>query len=183
MIQKTRSLVQDLYHADGKAEIVNGEIVRMSPAGGLHGWVAGLIFRSLGRHEDRTAAGIALPDNVGFIVDLPDRESFSPDAAWIASKPEFLSEDFIDGAPRFAVEVRSPKDYTPAGLQALATKITDYFAAGTLVVWDVDLRDDVIRCYRAADPLVPQVYRLDDIADAEPAVPGWRFPVKRLKRS
>ena len=35
----------------------------------------------------------------------------------------------------------------------MSDKRADYFAAGTEVVWDVDLQsDDVVRVYRAADP-------------------------------
>ena len=34
MTVKTRATIEDLYHVDGKAEIVNGEIVHMSPTGG-----------------------------------------------------------------------------------------------------------------------------------------------------
>jgi Uma2 family endonuclease len=182
MIQKSQSLVDQLYLVDGKAEIIRGEIVRMSPAGGLHGIVAAMIERSLYRHEKKHGGGTAFPDNVGFIVDLPDRESFSPDVAWFYCNRKDVGEEFIEGTPALAVEVRSPGDYTPAGEAALQEKIAEYFAAGTLVVWDVDVREELIRCYRASEPTKPQVFTVRDIADAEPAVPGWRFPVKRLKR-
>ena len=46
---------------------------------------------------------------------------------------------FAEGAPVFAVEIRSENDRGPAAEGRLATKRADYFAAGTLVVWDVDL--------------------------------------------
>jgi hypothetical protein len=40
----------------------------------------------------------------------------------------------------------------PAAERAMAEKRADYFAAGTLVVWDVDtLKDHVVRAYRASD--------------------------------
>ena len=49
------------------------------------------------------------------------------------------------------------------------------------VVWDVDvLRDHVVRVYRAADPDNPQVFVRGEIADAEPALPGWRMAVDDL---
>jgi len=60
----------------------------------------------------------------------------------------------------------------------MARKRADYFAAGTKVVWDVDLlSDDVVQVYRATDPANPTVYRRGDTAEAEPAVPGWRMSV------
>jgi hypothetical protein len=37
----------------------------------------------------------------------------------------------------------------------------------------------VIRVYRQ-DDADPTVYRRGEIAEAEPAVPGWRFPVDEL---
>jgi Uma2 family endonuclease len=88
---------------------------------------------------------------------------------------------FYQGAPVFAVEVRSEGDYGPQAEQELADKRADYFAAGTLVVWDVDLLStDVIRVYRATDPDHPAIYRRGEIAEAEPAVPGWSMPVDDL---
>jgi hypothetical protein len=39
----------------------------------------------------------------------------------------------------------------------MAAKRADYFAAGTLVVWDVDvLREQVVRVYRAVFPSIRQ---------------------------
>jgi Uma2 family endonuclease len=88
---------------------------------------------------------------------------------------------FIDGAPVFAVEIRSEGDYGPAAEQEMADKRADYFAAGTKVVWDVDLNGpDVVRVYRADDPLPPTIYRPGQFAEAEPAVPGWTLPVDDL---
>ena len=88
---------------------------------------------------------------------------------------------FPVGAPTFAVEVRSENDYGAAAECAMAEKRADYFACGTLVVWDVDLlSQDVIKSYKASDPEHPVVFRRGDIADAEPAVPGWRMAVHDL---
>ena len=83
--------------------------------------------------------------------------------------------------PVFAVEVRSENDYGPAAERAMQDKRTDYFACGTLVVWDVNLQsEDVIKSYKAHDPEHPVIFRRGEIADAEPAVPGWRMPVDEL---
>jgi Uma2 family endonuclease len=74
----------------------------------------------------------------------------------------------------FAVEVRSEDDYGPAAERKMAAKRSDYFAAGTLVVWDVDvLREQVVRAYRASEPTTPTIYKKGATAEAEPALPGW----------
>jgi Uma2 family endonuclease len=173
--------VEDLYRVPehGKAELVDGELVVMTSAGGLHGYPAGLIFASLLEYARRTKRGVALPDNVGFIVNLPNRRSFSPDVAFWTGAP--LTARFIEGAPVFAVEIRSEEDDGPASERAIAAKRADYFAAGTRVVWDVDtLEDDVVRVYRSDRPASATTYRRGERAEAEPAVPGWSMPVDDL---
>ena len=180
MTTKTQATVEDLYRIpdNGKAEIVNGEIVLMSPTGDMPGRAGGAIYVSL-RGVERRAGGRAYPDNVGFRVDLPNRKSFSPDAAFYVGKPSGMK--FLEGAPVFAAEIRSENDYGREAEVELASKRKDYFAAGTLVVWDVDLlSDDVVKVYRASDPDNPKVYRRSEVAEAEPAVPGWRMSVDEL---
>jgi Uma2 family endonuclease len=181
MPRKTRATVEDLYQVPdhGKAEIVDGEIVHMAPTGFLPNRAAGAIYTSLRAYERRAEAGYALSDNAGFRVNLPRRESFSPDVAFYIGEPTGMK--FLEGAPVFAVEVRSEHDYGPAAERALAEKRADYFAAGTLVVWDVDLLSDTpIKVYRAADPDRPTLYGRGDTAEAEPALPGWSMPVADL---
>ena len=63
----------------------------------------------------------------------------------------------------------------------MAAKRADYFTAGTLVVWNVDvLRDELIRVHRASDPENPTIYRRGETAEAEPSVPEWTFAVDEL---
>ncbi len=169
---------EDLYGVpeNGKAEIVNGEIIEMPPTGGVSGRSGGKIYRSLDDYEQVTKSGYAFPDNVGFIVNLPHRKSFSPDAAFFTG--ELRGGDFLQGAPVFAVEVRSKNDYGATAEREIKQKRADYFACGTLVFWDVDvLREKVVRVYRADAPDVPRIYRKGDIAEAEPALPGWSLAV------
>jgi Uma2 family endonuclease len=178
MTAAARATIADLYRVGGKAEVVNGEIVQMSPTGGLPGMASGIIYASLLDHQRRVGGGYALPDNVGFVVDLPHRRSFSPDAAFHRGPKPTMK--FIEGAPVFAVEVRSEEDYGPAAERAMAVKRADYFAAGTEVVWDVDLQGpETIRAYRIGEAR-PRIYLRGDVADAEPAVAAWRFRVSEI---
>lgn len=174
--------VDDLYNVpeDGKAELVDGKLVRMPPTGYMPGRAGGDIYRRLRVYERRTRLGHAIPDNVGFIVDLPNRRSFSPDAAFYVGEPVAPGK-FLEGAPVFAVEVRSEKDYGPAAEKKMALKRADYFAAGTKIVWDVDvLREGIVRVYSAEAPDQPRVYRRGERAEAEPALPGWSMAVDAL---
>ena len=175
---RQEALLDELYRVDGKAEIVRGQLVRMSPSGGLHGFAAGAVFASLLDYSRRTSSGVALPDNVGFLVNLPHRRSFSPDAAFWAGDP--LTRRFPEGAPVFAVEVRSPEDYGSAAEHRISEKRADYFAAATQAVWDVDLEHGVVRLYLAADPSRPVLFGRGETAHAEPVLPGWLMPVDDL---
>ena len=176
---KHRPTVDGLYRAPGKAELVNGEVVLMPPTGGRPADSVFKIAVSLHLYALRTGRGRAIGDNVGFLVNLPNRRSFSPDAAfWDGPDPTMK---FYEGAPPFAVEVRSENDYGPVAERALAAKRSDYFAAGTLVVWDVDLKsDDVVRIYRTDRPTAATCCCREDTADAEPAVPGWTMAVRDI---
>ena len=181
MSTRAEATVEDLYRVpeDGKAEIVNGELVLMNPTGAAPGRAGGEIFISLREYERAHGGGLAFPDNVGFIVDLPNRRSFSPDAAFYVG--EIQGGKFLEGAPVFAAEVRSEGDYGQAREEKMAEKRADYFAAGTLVVWDVDvLEDDLVRVYRASDPESRAIYKRGENAEAEPAMPGWTMPVDSL---
>jgi Uma2 family endonuclease len=175
---KTEATIGDLYKVEGKAELVNGEILEFPPDDIVTGLATQEIMMSLKNYEKRTKRGYAFGSNAAFVVDLPHRKSFSPDTGFYIGE---LTMKFFDSAPVFAVEVRSEGDYGPRAERAMAAKRADYFAAGTLVVWDVDLlSDDVVRVYRASDPERATMYRRDEIAEAEPAVPGWTMAVDDL---
>jgi Uma2 family endonuclease len=179
MSTKLRATIEDLYRVPGKAEIVDGEIVHMSPTGAAPSYAASEIFASLREYSRKTKTGLAVTDNAAFRVKLPNRESFSPDVAYYVGP--WTRMKFFEGAPVFAVEVRSEGDYGPAAEIQMAKKRTDYFAAGTLVVWDVNLlSEDVIKCYSPDQPAAARIFRRGDYGDAEPAVPGWTMLVDNL---
>jgi Uma2 family endonuclease len=162
-----------------KAEIINGKVIRMSPTGGKPGRVGGKIYIRLDAYEEASGLGYAFPDNVGFLVDLPHRNSFSPDAAFYTG--DQIDEEFVQGAPIFAVEGRSKNDYGPRAEKVIREKLADYFQAGTLVVWDVDaIHNKTITVYRATNPDQPTIYRPGEIAEAEPALPGWTLAVAEV---
>jgi Uma2 family endonuclease len=177
-----QATLADLYETPEKAELIGGRIVYQMPSGDLPGDLALEIAISLRDHARATGLGKAHGDNVGYAIPrLPSgRESFAPDASYYVGALPANRMRFIQGPPTFAVEVRSENDYGPAAERELAAKRADYFAAGTQVVWDVDPRDELVRSYRRDDSDHPTNYHRGDVADAEPAVPGWRIAVDAL---
>jgi Uma2 family endonuclease len=177
-----RARFADLLREPGKAELIGGRIVRDESAGHRPSVVAGRIYRRLADYADAAGRGVAFTGGMGFAVpELPSgRESFSPDASYYTGPPPANPMRFVEGPPDFAAEVRSEGDYGPAAEAEMAAKRADYFAAGTLVVWDVDPRAGEVRVYRAGAADQPAVYGRGQEAEAEPAVPGWRAAVDWL---
>lgn len=174
-----RATLDDLMRYDGKAELIGGRIVPQMASGRRPNIVAGRIYASLLIHSGKTGIGEAYTDNMGFAVSdlLSDRESFSPDVSFATGPFPDNEMGFNEGAPDFAVEVRSENDYGGYAESKMAEKRADYFEAGTKVVWDVDPVDNLILAYSANDPENPRRFVPGDTADAELAVPGWRLDV------
>jgi Uma2 family endonuclease len=179
-----RATLDDLMRADGKAELIGGWVVESMPVGFRPNDVAGRIYRRLAEYGEGTGRGVATTDGMGYAVEeLPSgRESFSPNAAYYYGPMPANRMRFIGGPPTFAAEVRSEYDYGPAAELEMEAKRADYFAAGTLVVWDVDPDAREVRKYTPAAPAAPTVFGPGTEADVEPAVPGWRLNVDWLMR-
>jgi len=174
-----RHTIDDLYDYDGAAELIDGQIVDLGMAGKRPGEVGLNIAISLRHYAKQRKRGVALADGVGFVVGplANGRESFLPDASYstLPSGPNEMR--YLSGPPNFAVEVRSENDFGGPAEVHLAAKRADYFEAGTDVVWDVDPVSETVSSYSASEPDRPRVFRKGDVADAEPAVPGWRMSV------
>ena len=171
--------LDDLWDYEGPAELIDGEIVPMTGTNLGSGDAAFYIRTSLHQYARAKGGGRAISESVMFIMQTPRTQAFIPDVAWYAGEGQ--KDRMVYGAPALVVEVRSTGDYGPAAEREMKRKRGLYFAGGTQVVWDVDvLRENLIRVYRADDPEHATVYRQGELAEAEPAVPGWRFPVDEL---
>jgi Uma2 family endonuclease len=171
--------LDDLYRVEGKAELIGGRIVHYMASGFLPSKVALRIAFLLDEHARSKGIGEAFADGIGFamIPPLPSgRQSFSPDASYYVGPLPQNRMRFIEGAPIFAVEVRSEDDYGPAAEIEMAAKRADYFEAGTKIVWDVDPVAGTIASYSTGNPQ-PLIFAAGDEAHAEPALPDWRVKV------
>jgi Uma2 family endonuclease len=121
--------------ARGHSELVRGEIHMMSPASGLHGLVAGNLYRLLSTHVHEHRLGACFPDGTGFALPNLEKTVRSPDASFVSSNRlpgESIDDRFIPCAPDLAVEVRSRSE----SASELKEKLDDYrTAAGILRAW------------------------------------------------
>ena len=182
---RTPATLDDLMRVDGKAELIDGEIIRFMSSGVLPSRVALRIAWRLEAYAEAVGSGAAFGDGIGYALGTRltnGRQSFAPDASFFAGSDPANLMRFMEGAPTFAVEVRSENDYGPAADREIAAKRADYFESGTLVVWDVDPVARTVAVFRGSGSTTDVVYGVGEIAEAEPAVPGWTCPVDDLFR-
>ena len=90
MVLKARMTAEDLWRlgeGDVRRELVNGEVVEMTPVGGVHGGLTLRIARKLAEYAERHPGGEVVVGDVGFVLNLPnDPERVrAPDVAFVSS--------------------------------------------------------------------------------------------------
>jgi Uma2 family endonuclease len=179
MATRTRLTAEDLWRmpaADVRRELVNGEVVEMSPVSVLHGRISGRIYRRLAEHAERLGAGEALVGDVGFILDLPgDPERVrASDVAFVARErlgTERPARGFFRGAPDLAVEVLSPSDHSVD----VQRKVRDWLEGGARLVWVVAPEAGTATVYRADGSA--RLVRERDSLEGEDVLPGLQIPL------
>ena len=176
-------LIAALMREPGKAEIIGGRIKHFDMTGDKPSRAArNIVFALMLWKKASGATGEPYTDGAAFLCDLAHRQSFSPDAAYytgVLSGMKFLPEP-----PVFAVEVRSENDYGAATDREMQDKRADYFATATEVVWGVDLLGETVivsKYTKAGGATTPvAIFKRGDVADAEPAAPGFTITVDDL---
>jgi hypothetical protein len=137
------------------------------------GYAGDEIYVSLREHALSQGTGRAVADGKGFLCNLPNRQSFSPDAAFYTGP---------SGGKRFFPNRRClPLKCESKTIMAPKPSAT-WRKSALLVVWDVDLDGDteIVVKYRASDPFHPHVFGRGEEAAAQPAVAGWKMRVDAL---
>ncbi len=179
MVTNARLTARDLLRFGGddiRRELVNGRIIEMPPHGGMHGQLAGRIFRRLAEHVERAGGGEVLVGDVGFVLTVPgDPERVrAPDVVFVSKTrlPEGrLPQDSPMGPPDLAVEVLSPSD-DPVDVQQ---KVRDYLDAGARLVWLVAPQARTATVYRSDGSA--RLLRDEDALDGEDVLPGLVIPL------
>jgi Uma2 family endonuclease len=182
MATRTRLTADDLWRmgeGDGRRELVDGEVIEMTPAGGVHGDVTGKVYRRLADYVDARRLGKVVVGDVGFVLALPsDPERVrAPDVAFISTGrlPDGrLPQGVIRGAPDLAVEVLSPSE-NPVEVQQ---KVRDYLEAGARLVWVVAPRARSATVYRPDGSA--RLVREPESLDGEDVVPGLAIALADL---
>lgn len=137
----------------GPCELVQGELVMMSPAGFEHGVVTQRIAAFLHAYVSARRLGVVTAAETGFLLARSPDTVRAPDAAFVTESrlPRGSATGFFEGAPDLAVEVLSPTDTRDQAARSRATaKIADWLAAGCLEVWCADPASRTVTVHTAS---------------------------------
>src|SRR5687768_10521650 len=114
-----------------KYEVVDGALVRMSPAGWLHDRIVARLITRLGAFVEAAHLGDVIGSSALFV--LPSGNRRGPDVSFVAAgRLDALADrPFPALAPDLAVEVVSPSD----GQRQVLDKVGEYLQAGVRLVW------------------------------------------------
>jgi len=138
-IQPTTYSIDDLWEISHQSadryELVRGELIKMSPTGGVHGYVTMEIGAILRNHVRQHQLGLVTAAETGYILVDEPRTVRAPDVGLIqkARVPNPIPEKYFPLAPDLAVEVVSPRDTA----KDIRNRVKDFLNAGTPIVWVV----------------------------------------------
>ncbi len=155
-------------------DLLDGELIRMSPAGEQHGRIAAELLRRVGNYVADHHVGRVYAAETGFQLE-PGRPTVQgPDLAFVRAERVQPSHSYALQAPDLAVEVRSPSDRR----RLVMEKVGRYLAAGTPLVWLVEPAQQRITVFVAGQP--PRLLGTDDVLDGGEVLPGFRLPVREV---
>ena len=153
-------------------ELVDGELITMSPSSRRHGMIAGRIAGHLSGYVRPRRLGEVLVADAGFVLRRGPDTVRCPDVSFV-QQGRSIEDAFVSGAPDLAVEVISSSDtYTEVD-----AKVRDYLRAGARMVVVIDPRKQTAAVHT---PTTNTLLSDDDTLDGGEVVPGWRLPLREL---
>jgi Uma2 family endonuclease len=134
---------------DGRWELIDGELVPMTPAPGLrHQTIVVRILRALADHLDRQGGGQVFVSPVDVV--MAETVTVQPDVVYVAdADAERITEPNIQGPPTLVVEVVSDRRHD------LVCKVELYARFGVREYWALDPEIDQVEVFRLVQPGQP----------------------------
>jgi Uma2 family endonuclease len=158
-------------------ELVRGELVEVPGAGGVHTFVARLLFRLLDGFVVPRGLGEVIQDGLGYIVLRDPDVVRVPDLSFVSAErvpKDGLPIAYWPVAPDLAVEVVSPNDRA----EDVHKKVLEYLEGGSRLVW-VLWSDTRSVTAHAADGSIVELGPDDELEGGD-VLPGFRVIVGDL---
>ncbi|MBI4594775.1 MAG: Uma2 family endonuclease [Candidatus Tectomicrobia bacterium] len=174
----TAEELANLPEDDYRYELVEGELIRMSPTKPQHGKIAAKIIRILGNYVEAKGLGEVYGTDTGFIIRRHPDTVRAPDIAFVSREriPEESGESFFSFSPDLAVEVLSPDE----SAMEVQDKIEGYFQGGSRVVWVVNPKTKTVTVYLSPSDI--HVLTINNLITCGQVIPGLSFPVADIFR-
>jgi Uma2 family endonuclease len=160
----------------GRAELIRGEIIRMSPTGYSHGYVEFNIGGILRDFVRQYKLGRVLGGEVGVYTRRNPDTVRAADIAFISKvrMAQVKSHSYLDVAPELIVEVLSPDD----SWSDLMEKLEEYFAIGVQMIWVADPRRQLVFVYHSLTE-VERFTSGNELSGGQ-VLPGFKVSVAEL---
>ena len=158
-------------------ELVRGELVKLMGTGVEHAYTADNCYGSIRDYVMGANLGRVFSSQLGYILARDPDTVRIPDLAFIRRErldAVGVIRGYFPGPPDLAIEVISPNDR----YRDVRNKITDYFAAGTLMVILLEPDARTARVHRSPTDVV--ILTDGDTLDGGDVVPGWSMPVAEI---
>jgi len=175
--QQITTAAQLLEASDlGRCELIQGELVMMSPAGFRHGHVAAKLAQLLMNFVESRSLGAVTGSETGFQIARDPDTVRAPDVAFVRADrlPPIEPRGFFPGAPDLAVEVLSPSDRA----SEVNAKVRDWLETGARRVWVVDPENQTVAVYRSVSEAT--ILGLPETLSGEDVLPGFAVPVRQI---
>ena len=161
---------------DGLWEVIDGELVAMSPTGRPHTRIVIKLIYFLTIYVLPRRLGEVLAPDSGIVLSERPLVVRVPDTAFIRAERLHDVDDmgFFRVVPDLVVEVVSPSDR--AG-QVIAKALL-WLEAGATVVWSVDPESETVTIFKAGQ--APRSLTVNDMLDGGDVLPGCALPLREL---
>ena len=160
-------------YPDYRMELVDGNIVVMSPSGYESDEVAVEFAAQLRNWVKPRKLGRITGAGAGF--ELPNSNVRAPDVSFVlAERLRISPRSFAELAPDLMVEVKSPSDT----LKSLRDKIKDFMAQGTRIGILINPEKHRVEIYRPDSEVI--ILGDGDILTVPDLLPGWEVAVSDL---
>lgn len=166
-----------LPRGEFRYELIEGELITMSPAGHNHGKLAMRIGAALNRYVEENKLGEVYAAETGFKVKSKPDTVRAPDAAFVTQERVDAVTDergYFPGAPDLAVEVISPDD----AADEVEAKVEMWLNSGAQLVWVVYPKLRAVTVHRSRHDIKRLV--AGDTLDGEDVIKGFQYALADL---
>jgi Uma2 family endonuclease len=167
--------LQEMGEEGEFCELVDGELVKMSPSFFPEARVVRTIFLLLGTFVAQHRLGEVFGPDLGY--ELTPHRVRAPDVSFVSAEKLVAygnPQEFAKIVPDLVVEVISPE----VKYGYLQRKIRDYFEAGVRILWIVDPEMQTVTVYRS--PVDLRVLTVADILSGEDVLPSFSCRMAEL---